>query len=327
MNPSSPAPTKSALSMQLEEYRPEPTMESASATASSSREHSRTSVFGNERRFVRKVTKMISDENWLDLDAFLRSPAQVDAFRQRFEHSTSVSLPTTSYNPSRREYTADGLASSIDSLSNDMASLGSSTLYPQELVHYACRFNPPRTIIRHLESMYPGSLRMPDNMGRLPLHYAAKWGASYRLIDYLVEKNRAAASARDSLGRTPLHLLCKSYSSSVGSNKLPCDLSSDDNMFQATTTLLAAAPDVVNIEDNNGMTVIEYAISSNAPYRAVRLIQKASERDWKERKRRSKPGETHLKIEEDITRNQPKQHKIVLPTKKPPVRTHFAKSA
>ncbi len=285
-----------------------------------------TLFFGTERHFVRKLSKMISDENWLNLDAFLRSPAQVATYRQRFEHSTRSSSLTTN-NPSRRKYTADELASSIHSLSNDITSLGSSTIYPQELVHYACRFNPPRTIIRHLESLYPGSLRMPDNMGRLPLHYAAKWGGSYRLIVYLVEQNRSAASARDSLGRTPLHLLCKSYSPSAGSNKLPGDLSSDDNMVQATTALIAAAPDVVNIEDNNGMTVIEYAISSNAPYRAVRLIQNASERDWKERKQISKPGDTHMKIEENITRNQPTQHGIVLPAKKPPVRTNFARSA
>lgn len=166
----------------------------------------------------------------------------------------------------------------------------------------------------------------PDNVGRLPLHYAAKWGASYRLIEYLVEKNRSAATVQDVLGRTPLHHLCKSYSSSAGSNKLPGDLASDDNMVQATTILIAAAPDAVNIEDNDGITVIEYAISSDAPYRAVRLIQKASERDWKERKRISEPGDTHAKIEKNITRNQQKP-KFVLPAKKPPVRSNFARSA
>lgn len=314
MNPSSLSP-KSALSIQLEEYQGSvPSMENVSAATCASREP--TSSLRNEWRFVRKLSKMISDENWLDLDAFLRSPDQVAAYRQRFERTD---------NPSRRKYTPDGVASSIDSLSTGMASLGSSEILPQELVHYACRFNPPRTIIRHLESLYPGSFMTPDNIGRLPLHYAAKWGASYRLIDFLVEKNRSAASVRDSLGRTPLHLLCKCYSSSAASNKLPGDLASDENMVQATTALIAAAPDIVNIEDNDGMTVIEYAISSNAPYRAVRLIQKASERDWKERKRISKPGDTHVKIEENIS-NQQKQQKIVL-AKKPPVRTNFARSA
>lgn len=332
MNPLSRAPAKSALSIQLEEYNEgsAPKMDTASAAAAAASPHGQDpvmiSLFRNERRLVRKLSKMISDENWLDMDAFLRSPALVASYRQSFEHSAGCPSPRT-HNSALRNRTAD-TASSIDSLSTGMASLGSSTIYPQELVHYACRFNPPRTIIRHLESLYPESLTTPDNMGRLPLHYAAKWGASYRLIDYLIEKNPTAATVRDSLGRTPLHLLCKSYSSTAGANKLPGDLASDENMVQSTTSLIKAAPDAVNIEDDDGITVIEYAISSNAPYRAVRLIQKASERDWKERKRTSKPGDTHVKIEESIIRNdQQRQKKIVLPPKKPPSRTNFARSA
>lgn len=329
MNHSPLAPSKSALSIQLEEYNQGSlNMETASAAASSANEHDMVSLLRNERRFVRKLSKMISDENWLDMDAFLRSPSQMAAYRQSFDHSTGCSSPKTHYS-SRIKCSANsagGLNSSIDNLSTDLASLGSCTIHPQELVHYACRFNPPRTIVRHLETLYPESLMTPDNVGRLPLHYAAKWGASYRLIEYLVEKNRSAATVQDVLGRTPLHHLCKSYSSSAGSNKLPGDLASDDNMVQATTILIAAAPDAVNIEDNDGITVIEYAISSDAPYRAVRLIQKASERDWKERKRISEPGDTHAKIEKNITRNQQKP-KFVLPAKKPPVRSNFARSA
>lgn len=77
-------------------------------------------------------------------------------------------------------------------------------------------------------------------------------------------------------------------------------------MIQAINILLEQAPESPNIEDYEGTSPLEYAIGSVTPYKVVRCLQKASERDWKERK---KTSFTHAKIEEERTRNQQqKQH-------------------
>eukprot|EP00581_Thalassiosira_minuscula_P003118 CAMPEP_0183747106 /NCGR_PEP_ID=MMETSP0737-20130205/67095_1 /TAXON_ID=385413 /ORGANISM="Thalassiosira miniscula, Strain CCMP1093" /LENGTH=289 /DNA_ID=CAMNT_0025982815 /DNA_START=1899 /DNA_END=2768 /DNA_ORIENTATION=- len=246
---------------------------------------------------------MISDERWLEMNDFLQSPAEMAAYQSSIEVAMS---PPRWHKTSQKLENMDvtGLTSSIKNLSIDMASLGSSDLNPMEVLHFACRFNPPRTIIRQLASLYPEGTCYPDKMGRLPLHHAAKWGASFRLISYLIDKDPSAASVKDVNGKTPLHLLCENYSSSADLSKTG-DLSSEKNMVEALKALLKVAPDAVNIEDKDGTTVIEYAIASDAPFNAVRRIQKASEQDWKERKKASTPGEdSHQQIEEKLIREQ-----------------------
>jgi hypothetical protein len=37
------------------------------------------------------------------------------------------------------------------------------------VVHFACRFNPPRSIIKRLASTYPAGICIPDETGRLPV--------------------------------------------------------------------------------------------------------------------------------------------------------------
>eukprot|EP00571_Detonula_confervacea_P016887 CAMPEP_0172301682 /NCGR_PEP_ID=MMETSP1058-20130122/3523_1 /TAXON_ID=83371 /ORGANISM="Detonula confervacea, Strain CCMP 353" /LENGTH=350 /DNA_ID=CAMNT_0013011893 /DNA_START=155 /DNA_END=1204 /DNA_ORIENTATION=+ len=332
----SQTPAKSALSLQLEQFdrgthvSTENTLNVATSSNHGIDYTTKKPMYSNERLILRKISKMISDERWLEMDALLRSPAEMAAHRSDSELSRS---PTRWQKTAQGNHTNDaiGLTSSMNNLSIDMASMGGNDLNPMQVVHYACRFNPPRTIISHLASLYPQGVMLQDKMGRLPLHYAAKWGASYRLLDYLIEKDRSAASVKDSLGKTPLHLLCEHYSSFIDSNQRD-NLSSEDNMMEAMAALIEAAPDAVNIEDNDDTTAIEYAIASDTPYDAVRLIQKASERDWKERKKTSMPGETHLKIEEKLVREQQQRQKeqgmdreteqlnIALPTKKPKTR-------
>lgn len=170
-----------------------------------------------------------------------------------------------------------------------------------KVVHFACRFNPPRTIIRHLNLLYPEGLNHADALGRLPLHYAAKWRASYRLIEYLIKKDQSAASVRDVSGKVPLHLMCESYNASSSADTVE-DLSPQEHIVECIKVLTSVAPETVNIEDNDGITVLEYAIESEVPYEAIRVLQKASESDWKDRQRRSKPGEgTHKQIQEQIS--------------------------
>lgn len=109
-------------------------------------------------------------------------------------------------------------------------------------------------------------------------------------------------------------------------------------MIESTRAIIKAAPDVVNLEDNDGTTATEYCIKSGAPYDAVRPIQKASESDWK---KRSITGVSHSKIQENLIEEQQQKQKeqeldrlsntghTVLPTdiRRPKTRSKFAKTA
>mmetsp|Transcript_5220 Transcript_5220/g.11425 ORF Transcript_5220/g.11425 Transcript_5220/m.11425 type:complete len:391 (+) Transcript_5220:84-1256(+) len=307
-SPATKDETKSLLSLQLEEFdrgtfmskKPIP----RNVGPPTSHDHPPKSI-SNERLFLRKLSHMISDERWIEMNELLKSPAEVAAHRSGFEVTRS---------PPRWDKSAQGnctssvlrLASSMNHMHLGASSLGNNDLNPMEVLHFACRFNPPRTILRHLALLYPEGACYPDKMGRLPLHHAARWNASYRLINYLVAKDKPAALTRDNLGRTPLHLLCENYSPSLDpNNDTIFDITPEENMVKSLNTLIEAAPDAVNIEDSDGTTVIEYAIASSSPYDAVRLIQKASELDWKERKKASGPGEdSHGQIEDKLIREQ-----------------------
>jgi len=159
-----------------------------------------------------------------------------------------------------------------------------------------------------------------------------------RLIDYLLDKDKSAASVKDSLGKTPLHLLCENYSSTAEFGKGGEHISPEDNMIESTRVLIKAAPEIVNIEDNDDITAAEYCIKSGAPYDAVRSIQKASESDWK---KRSITGVSHTEIQENLIEEQQQKQKeqeldrlsntghTVLPAdvRRPKTRSKFAKTA
>ncbi|KAL7465780.1 hypothetical protein ACHAXS_006102 [Conticribra weissflogii] len=248
-----------------------------------------------ERLFLRKMYKMISDEQWIEMDEFLRSPAQLSEFRGGSTRSLA-------------QGSVDDDAVAVSSSMKDLSLSGTGNeLSPLEVVHFACRFNPPRTIIRHLASLYPDGVTCPDNMGRLPLHHAVKWGASYRLICFLLEKDKSAASVKDISGKTPLHLLCEKYASAYHANNIE-EISVEESMLGAAKLLVNVAPDTVNIGDNDEMTPIEYAIRSDCPFKVVRFLQKSSESSWKSLKLKM-PDENHAHIEEKINRDQQDKQK------------------
>ncbi|KAL3791282.1 hypothetical protein HJC23_000899 [Cyclotella cryptica] len=199
---------------------------------------------------LNKISKLIESEKWHALDLVLWS--------------------------SSNDTTACADAPSDFGNAGDDVAVSSSL----HIVHFACRFNPPRTIVKRLASMYPAGLTTPDKTGRLPLHHAAKWGASHRLIKCLIEMDPSAVSAKDAEGKTPIHHLCLHYVDAFRPNNY--DVNVEDSMLQAIGVLLEADPSIVAVEDDLDATALEYAIESNAPYRVVRCLQRATGRFWKE---------------------------------------------
>ena len=109
----------------------------------------------NEKLFLQKISKMIADEEWRSMDSFLSSPSQVSAYRLGFEPSKSI-----------RWKKSNDLADEVLGLSSSFKgmSMGGNGLDSMLIVHYACRFNPPRTIIRHLASLYPRGVMLQGIM-------------------------------------------------------------------------------------------------------------------------------------------------------------------
>lgn len=148
------------------------------------------------------------------------------------------------------------------------------------ILHQACRHQSPLDLIKKIVSLHPDLVYLADSDGRVPLHIASQNGASPDIIAFLCVPKRNTSGVQDSMGRTALHLACASYCASY-----------TDTMVQPTKkaftktvrTLIQSSPATINVEDINGINAVEYAIESDVDLKILRLIQRASEKDWKRR--------------------------------------------
>eukprot|EP00574_Skeletonema_japonicum_P014609 CAMPEP_0201713752 /NCGR_PEP_ID=MMETSP0593-20130828/481_1 /ASSEMBLY_ACC=CAM_ASM_000672 /TAXON_ID=267983 /ORGANISM="Skeletonema japonicum, Strain CCMP2506" /LENGTH=353 /DNA_ID=CAMNT_0048202933 /DNA_START=60 /DNA_END=1121 /DNA_ORIENTATION=- len=294
---SQPGITKSALSSQLEQFDDSSTLKPQSSTVSAPVNKAATEKLSPKRRqYIQTVVQMISDEQWHDLENFIKSP-----FSDRTKVSQPVFEPRSPPQWRNSSSSKQSLIQTMNNLSIGGVQDNSACANPLAIVHFACKHNPPRKIIKLLVLLYPDGVTLPDKMGRLPLHYAAQWGGSGRLMHYLVQKDKLAASTKDKLGKTPTHLICQNYNTNYDASSA-MGLSCDEGMMWVLKLLLDASPDSVNIEDNRDMLPLEYAIESGSPYSVIKYLQSASEKNWKQRKEES--GDTHSHIVQKLNRDQ-----------------------
>lgn len=236
--------TKSALASQLEQFDDCATLKSQSLNASAPVNKAPTEKINpKSRQYVQTVVQMIANERWYDLESFIKSP-----FSNRTESSQPTFEPRS---PQQwRRNTVSATEKSLITTMNDLSIGGSQgnsgCLNYLEIVHFACKHNPPRKIIKLLSLLYPDGVTLPDKMGRLPLHYAAQWGGSGKLMHYLVQKDTLAASTKDNLGKTPTHLLCENYNANYDAEDA-MGLSCEEGMMWVLKLLLGASPDSVNV--------------------------------------------------------------------------------
>lgn len=150
----------------------------------------------------------------------------------------------------------------------------------ETLLHLALKCQPPMDIILELLGGFPEAVSLPDSMGRLPLHVAAEYGASSAVILHLLVRNENAAGEQNATGKTPLHLACKTYTLAYNPTN---DAKTMEHAFGEVVRMLGdAAPAAVNMEDNQGMTPLEYALEWDCPYPVYRKLQKQSQKSWKQ---------------------------------------------
>jgi hypothetical protein len=150
------------------------------------------------------------------------------------------------------------------------------------IVHHACAHRAPVSVLRSLSSEYWKSLYHADKDGRFPIHVAALNGAGSDILSFLISLNCATAGIKDALGKTPLHYICEEF---LDKNKDANSLQTHQDMFWTVGLLIKSAPSSVNVEDNEEMNPIEYAIATGAHVGIIKEMQKASRSCWRARQK------------------------------------------
>lgn len=79
-------------------------------------------------------------------------------------------------------------------------------------------------------------------------------------------------------------------------------LSVSECMMSIVNMLKDAAPKSFNLEDNDYMNAVEYALESDTDIKVVKTIQRACRDDWRERKRET--DAPHEALQQDLHRIQ-----------------------
>lgn len=166
-------------------------------------------------------------------------------------------------------------------------------------VHFVCRFQAPSTIVRIAAKTFPESLKCSDALGRFPIHIACAWGASTDTISFLICSYPAAASIQDDEGKAPIHHLCKSFQLNYrGTSRMPVK----ESMMSIVNMLKTAAPNSFNLEDNEEMNAVEYAIDSKTDINVIKALQRACRDDWRQMKKETHAS--HKELELDLQKIQ-----------------------
>jgi len=152
----------------------------------------------------------------------------------------------------------------------------------QNILHIACRFKVPLTIAKLICKKYPRAASSKTKPQRYyPLHLAVTFGAHPEVIAHIAEQYPKAAGCVDCTGKTPLHLLCQNYPnyySHIDLNKGEAQLPLHEAMLLVVRLLTRAFPKLVNVDDEDDVTALEYAIDNDCHITVVRSIQRACER-------------------------------------------------
>lgn len=157
------------------------------------------------------------------------------------------------------------------------------------LLHACLCYSPPLGVVVKMVNMFPdrtSALRAQDCMGRTPLHIAAACDANPMVIKLLISANPSTCNILDQDGRTPLHLACDSSCSILDENDTQSQPQQREApSYGAVRALLSESLSPALIEDEDGMSALEYAIISDASIEVVHILQKATMKSHQEREK------------------------------------------
>ena len=170
----------------------------------------------------------------------------------------------------------------------------------QLLLHFACRFQAPLSSLILIANYFPESVEHADSIGRFPIHVASKWGALPDVCAFLIGSNPSAAGIQDSLGKTPMHYIGEYYTRTYQYNAHAVG-TLEDNMKAVVKILKRAAPKSMNLEDDDEINAIEYAIEYDAPLSVIKSMQRTSRDGWRDMRQQCQ-GKKHSELEKDLER-------------------------
>eukprot|EP00978_Attheya_sp_CCMP212_P042997 scaffold272907_cov60-Attheya_sp.AAC.1 len=117
----------------------------------------------------------------------------------------------------------------------------------QNALHLVCMNDPPFDIVDQIIRIYPALPSQKDIHGhQCPLHTVLAHGVtSWSVVETIVSRNICAMETCDNTGMTPLMLACR-------------DMIPDDEGI--IFSLLAVCPYVINVENENEMNAIDFAL-------------------------------------------------------------------
>jgi len=150
--------------------------------------------------------------------------------------------------------------------------------HQQSLLHFACNFWPPLYVVRNLLEFDAFNASQIDSKRRYPLHLALEHESAVEVVKFLIESNTSAVIAKDVYGKTPLHMVVLKCVEKMERHELQYlgDIRSfidSVEMLELILLLCDAVPLAPFVEDNNGMTALEYAIDVEADYKVVKALQ------------------------------------------------------
>jgi ankyrin repeat protein len=122
-------------------------------------------------------------------------------------------------------------------------------------LHGACHHKASPEVVRLLLEAYPEAAEIKDNFGWMPLHIACLFKASPDVIQLLLEANPRAAEVQNNYGQLPLYIAC-------------------DNLASADIVrmLLVANPQAANSPNNHGSLPLHYACQNKAALAVIKML-------------------------------------------------------
>lgn len=173
------------------------------------------------------------------------------------------------------------------SLSVNVSLSSSVTITDDLILHYALNFNAPLQIIMKLSSRFLSSMDAADACGRYCIHVAVASGCAPDVIKFFVQMRPKFVGLRDRLGKTPMHYAGEGYANKFVDNYFDFPDFREvhkNTTLQVVEILVKVAPQSVNIEDEDEMNPIEYALLTSTNIKVIKTMQRASLKDWRRRK-------------------------------------------
>ena len=140
------------------------------------------------------------------------------------------------------------------------------------ILHAVVKYHPPLHILDAMIDAHGDALKGQDCVGRTPLHVACGSGVDDMIIRRLVKAYPEACDLQDGDGKLPLHIVCDTECILFEGDQSPRPPPSVD----VVRALLSGSVRSVLVEDDDGMSPIEYAIVSDNNIKVVTLLQTAS---------------------------------------------------